>query len=140
MVDAENGEADACEDRANGYGLGVERYMWQVDEDPEVRTGTISAGCPAGAYTLRASVSSPDNVELASASASFSVREPETPLSTDATLSGLELSGVDFGAFDPATTGYAADVGHDVTENHRHRHGERRRRQLHGQAGRGGRR
>ena len=64
--------------RPNGYGLGVDRYMWKVDEDPEVRTGTISAGCPAGDYTLRASVSSPGNVELASASASFSVREPET--------------------------------------------------------------
>ena len=71
VVDGENGEADACEDRANGYGLGVERYMYQVDEDPEVRTGTIPGGCPAGDYTLRASVSSPGNVELASASTSF---------------------------------------------------------------------
>ncbi len=116
VVDAENGDADQCEEPANGYGLGVERYMYQVDEDPEVRTGTISAGCPAGDYTLRASVSSPGNVELASASTSFSVRESETPLSTDATLSGLALSGVDFGAFDPDTTGYAAEVGHGVTE------------------------
>ena len=116
VVDAENGDADACEEPANGYGLGVERYMYQVDEDPEVRTGTISGGCPAGAYTLRASVSSADNVELASASASFSVGDPETPLSTDAALSALTLSGVDIGAFDPATTGYAAEVGHDVTE------------------------
>ncbi len=116
VVDAENGEADACEDRANGYGLGVDRYMWQVDEDPETRTGTISAGCPAGDYTLRASVSSADNVELASASASFTVREPETPLSSDATLSGLTLSGVDIGTFDPAATNYAAEVGHGVAE------------------------
>ena len=116
VVDAENGDADQCEDQANGYGLGVERYMYQVDEDPEVRTGTISAGCPAGDYTLRASVSSAGNVELASASTSFSVREPETPLSSDAALSGLALSGVDFGTFDPATTGYAADVDNDVTE------------------------
>ena len=116
VVDAENGDADGCEDQANGYGLGVERYMYQVDEDPEVRTGTISAGCPAGDYTLRASVSSAGNVELASASTSFSVREPETPLSSDAALSGLALSGVDFGAFDPATTGYAAEVGYGVTE------------------------
>ena len=116
VVDAENGEADACEERANGYGLGVDRFMWKVDEDPETRTGTISAGCPAGDYTLRTSVSSAGNVELASASASFSVREPETPLSSDAALSGLALSGVDFGAFDPAATNYAADVGHDVTE------------------------
>ena len=83
---------------------------------PEVRTGTVSGGCPAGAYTLRASVSSPGNVELASASASFSVGEPETPLSKDAALGGLTLSGVDIGTFDPDTTGYAADVDNDVTE------------------------
>ena len=38
------------------------------------------------------------------------------PLSTDATLSGLTLSGIDFGAFDSASTGYAASVANDVTE------------------------
>ena len=66
-------DADECE----GDGLGVDRYMHQVDEDPETRTGTISADCPAGDYTLEASISSPDRVELASARASFSVAEPE---------------------------------------------------------------
>ncbi len=116
VVDSENGDADACEERAGGYGLGVDRYMYKVDEDHETRTGTVSAGCPAGDYTLRASVSSADNVELASAGATFSVREPETPLSSDATLSGLTLSGVDFGAFDPATTGYTAGVGNEVEQ------------------------
>ena len=68
--------ADECEDQAGGYGLGVDRYIHQVDEDPETRTGTISADCPAGDYTLRASISSADNVELASASASFTVAAP----------------------------------------------------------------
>ena len=38
------------------------------------------------------------------------------PPSTDATLSGLTLSEVNFGAFDPATTGYAAAVGNDVEQ------------------------
>ena len=38
------------------------------------------------------------------------------PLSTDATLSGLSLSGVDIGTFDSATTDYTASVGNDVTE------------------------
>ena len=108
--------ADQCENRAGGYGLGVDRYMYQVDEDPEVRTGTISADCPAGAYTVQASISSPDNVELASASADFSVVEPGPPLSNDATLSSLTLSGVDFGAFDPAATGYTAEVANGVAE------------------------
>ena len=66
-------DADACE----GDGLGVDRYIHQVDQDPETHTGTISADCPAGDYTLEASISSPAGVELASARASFSVAEPE---------------------------------------------------------------
>ena len=109
-------DADGCENQAGGYGLGVERYMYQVDEDPEVRAGTVSAACPAGDYTIEASIASPGNVELASASASFSVVEPEPPLSTDATLHSLALSGMDFGVFDPATTGYTADVANGVDE------------------------
>ena len=68
--------AGECE----GGGLGKTRYMYKVDEDPETRGATISAGCPAGDYTLRVSISSPDNVELASASAAFSVTEPEVVL------------------------------------------------------------
>ena len=51
--------------------------MYQVDQDPETRTGTVSADCPAGGYTLEASISSPDGVELASARAGFSVAEPQ---------------------------------------------------------------
>ena len=69
--------ADQCEEQAGGYGLGVDRYMWKVDEDPEVRRGTISADCPAGDYTVRASMSDANGGELASASASFSVAAPE---------------------------------------------------------------
>ena len=45
-----------------------------------------------------------------------SVTRAAPPLSTDATLSGLALSGIDFGAFDPAITAYTADVANDVTE------------------------
>ena len=116
VKDSENEDADGCEDRKNGYGLGVERYMWMVDQDPEVRRGATSAGCPAGDYTVRAMIASPNNVELAWASASFSVVEPEPPPSDDATLSSLALSGIDFGAFDPATTGYTAEVANEVTE------------------------
>ncbi len=121
VKDPQNRNADGCEDRANGYGLGVDRYMYKVDQDPETRTGTISAGCPAGDYTLRASVSSPDGVELAAAGAVFSIAEPPQPpqpepASNDATLSGLELTGVGIGAFDPATTDYAAEADHDVDQ------------------------
>ena len=42
-------------------------------------------------------------------------QQPE-PLSTDATLSGLTLSDVTLGAFDPTTTGYTANVANDVTQ------------------------
>ena len=45
-------DADECE----GSRLGVDRYVYQVDENPENRFGRISAGCPAGAYTLRATL------------------------------------------------------------------------------------
>ena len=103
--------ADGCE----GSRLGLDRYMYQVDEDPEVRKGTVSAACAAGGYTLRVGISSADDgVELASASTGFTVvepapepapePEPDPPaLSADATLRSLALSGVTL-AFDPATT------------------------------------
>ena len=37
------------------------------------------------------------------------------PLSTDATLSALTLSGIDFGTFDSSATSYTAQVANDVT-------------------------
>ena len=108
-------DANGCEDQAGGYGLGVDRKINLVDEDPEVRRGTISAGCPAGDYTVRASISDANGVELASATAGFSVAAPEPPASTDAALSSLALSGVTLD-FDPATTTYTAEVGNDLAE------------------------
>ena len=107
--------ADSCE----GGGIGFDRYMYKVDENPEVRAGTISADCPAGKYTLETSILSPGDIELASAAVDFTVTTPEQQrqiLSTDAALSGLALSGVDFGAFDPATTAYTASVANGVTQ------------------------
>ena len=71
--------ADACE----GQGIGADRSINRVDEDPEVRTGTISADCKAGDSTLEVSLTG-DGVELASASAGFMVSEPESePKPTD---------------------------------------------------------
>ena len=109
--------ADACE----GGGMGNDRYMYKVDEDPEVRTGTISASCASGNYTVEVSISSPDDVELASATTDFTVnaagqqQQPEPPPSADATLSGLTLSDVTL-AFASTTTEYAASVANDVTQ------------------------
>ena len=121
VKNSNNEDTNECEDQSGGFGLGVDRYMWQVDQDPETRTGSISANCPAGAYMIRASISTPDNVELASATADFTVAAPSQqqqtePLSTDATLSGLALSGVDFGTFNQATTRYTVSVANDVMQ------------------------
>ena len=117
VKDAENGDADACE----GGGMGNDRYMYKVDEDPEVRAATISAACPPGDYAIAVSISSPADVELASATAGFTVaalaeqqQQPEPP-STDATLSGLRLSDVTL-AFASATTRYSVSVANDVTQ------------------------
>ena len=113
---ADGNSADICE----GKGIGSNRNFNQVDEDPEVRTGTVSASCTPGDYTVEVSVSSPSNIELASATADFTVNAPgqqqPEPSSTDATLSNLALSGVYFGTFYPATTGYHASVANDVTQ------------------------
>ena len=105
--------ADECE----GNRVGVTRYIYQVDENPEVREGAISASCPTGDYAVQASISSPDNVELASASAAFSVAAPddqpefsapsieEVPLVTAQANAGSEGSsiGLGWGAVSGAT-------------------------------------
>ena len=120
MFRADVRDADGCE----GGGMGNDRYMYQVDEDPEVRTGSISASCAPGDYTVEVSISSPGNVKLASATADFTVNAPEQqyqqaqepePTSTDATLSGLTLSDVTL-AFASDTTRYTASVANDVTQ------------------------
>ena len=80
-------DADDCE----GGGLGVDRNINRVDEDPEVRTGTVSAGCPAGAYTLRVSLSSTDNTEMASASAGFFILRAPVVIEPP-TLTALSVS------------------------------------------------
>ena len=69
VVDSGNGDADGCE----GDGMGQDRYMYQVDEDPESRATTVSADCPVGDYTVRASLSSAEGEELAAVTADFSV-------------------------------------------------------------------
>ena len=80
--------ADECE----GNRVGVTRYIYQVDENPEVREGAISASCPTGDYAVQASISSPDNVELASASAAFSVAAPDDQPEFSATVISLGSS------------------------------------------------
>ena len=112
VLDSEDGAADDCE----GNGLGADRNINQVGEDPETHTGTISADCPAGAYTLRVSISSADNKELASATAGFFIlRAPESV--EPPTLTALSVSHGDPAvevelspAFESGTLAYRADV------------------------------
>ena len=105
-------DADDCE----GGGIGFDRYMYRVDQDPETRTGTISAGCPAGAYTLRVSISSSDNTELASATAGFFILGAPV-LIEPPTLTALSVSHGDPAvavtlspAFESGTLAYRAAV------------------------------
>ena len=105
-------DADDCE----GGGIGFDRYMYKVDEDPETRTGTIPGDCPAGAYTLRVSISSADNTELASASAGFFILRAPVVIEPP-TLTTLSVSHGDPAvavgltpAFDSGTLEYSADV------------------------------
>ena len=102
--------------------MGVERYINKVDEDPETRTGSTAAGCPPGVYTLRASVSSADNAELASASAGFFILSAPVVIEPP-TLTALSVTHGDPAedvalspAFDGATLGYDAEVGGEVAQ------------------------
>ena len=41
-------DADGCEEQAGGYGLGVDRKINLVDEDPEIRAGHHLRRLPGG--------------------------------------------------------------------------------------------
>ena len=108
-------DADGCE----GGGMGVDRNINQVDEDPETRTATVSADCPEGFYTVVVSLSSAGGDELATATAGFSLIEPvESPSLTELRLSqGDPAEDVALSpAFDSATLEYDAEVGGDVEQ------------------------
>ena len=81
VVNSDNGAADGCE----GSGMGVDRNINQVDENPETRAGTIASACPPGDYTLWVGISSAANEELASASVAFTIAVPS---SEEGTCSG----------------------------------------------------
>ena len=72
VLDSDGEDADGCE----GGGMGRDRNINQVDEEPETRSATISSACPSGDYSAQVSLSSAAGVELASASAEFSIVEP----------------------------------------------------------------
>ena len=105
VLDSYNGDADDCE----GSGLGSSQDIAVVDEDPEVRTGTISADCSEGEYTVRVSISSSDSTELASTVAAFTI------VGTDPSPAEPELcSG---GGYNPAPTPVEVDAVPIVVES-----------------------
>ena len=100
--------ADDCE----GDGLGVDRTLSKVDENPEIAVGTILADCPPGApYTIEASLLSAKKVELATASARFAKAVADWD---DAALSGLTVNSGRLAAFAPDRTTYRVGVAYSV--------------------------
>ena len=69
----------AGEDRCHGEGLGIRRFIDTVDQDPEVRHGTIPGTCPEGDYQLGVTLYSGEEDELAAATAGFSITAPVSP-------------------------------------------------------------
>ena len=109
-------------------------YAADVDHDVTETTVTVTANDGGATYAIKLGGVADDDgiVSLAVGSNVIAVEvtaeDGQTtktytvtvtraaPPSADATLSSLALSGVDIGAFDPATTEYAASVANDVME------------------------
>ena len=94
VLDSDNGDADGCE----GGGMGVDRNINQVDENPETRAGTIAAACPPGDYTLGVGISSAANEELASASVAFTIAAPASSPEGTCSESGYDPAPVGCGS------------------------------------------
>ena len=72
---------------------------------------------PGTEYNVRASLSSPVSDSTTNVTGSFTTTGTRTtPPSTDATLSGLTLSGIDFGTFASGTESYTASVANNVSQ------------------------
>ena len=96
--------------------------QWKADgEDYDATREALAASSPhtveglqnGTEYTVRVVAVNAVGRSESSAEASGTPSGPKA--SSDATLSGLSLSGIDIGTFAGGTTAYAASVGHDVT-------------------------
>ena len=81
-----------------------------ADADGSTADARRTVSLSVGGNTITATVTAADETTTATYTVSVT-----RAASSDATLSGLTLSGVDIGTFDGATTAYAGSVGHDVT-------------------------
>ena len=107
-----NGKTFA-EDQA--IALSVSGAASSADYALSAETLTLAVGASSVTATLTAAeddVAEPDETATVSAS-TVTIRANEAPLSRDATLASLTLSGVDIGIFESATTGYSANVPND---------------------------
>ena len=97
VKDAQGNDADACEDNAGGYGMGVDRYINKVDEDPEVRSARTTGDCLPGDYTIKARLknASGDTV-MATATVQLTILAP--PLATASSTNGASMSESDANA------------------------------------------
>ena len=107
---------------ADGLSNAAFSYQWVSNDGT---TDTYITGATAATYTLvdadagktiKVRVTFTDDGGNEESLTSVATATVSPPPSDDATLSGLSLSGVNIGTFDPATTGYTASVGNDVTE------------------------
>ena len=103
--------------------LRAEGWVWSqavyVDDTGSTATSYTDADVQAGEeyhYRVKARYGSVIGRWSNGVNVRAAASAPEPPPSTDATLSALTLSGVNFGTFDSATTGYTASVGNDMTE------------------------
>ena len=69
---------DSCEGGFK-YPLGMEHSISLVDEEPEVRWGTVSPLCPGGHYTVTAVLYDAHGNELATADATFVIKNGRSP-------------------------------------------------------------
>ena len=107
---------------ADGLSGATFSYQWIANDGS---ADTDISGATAATYTLAAAeegktvkvrVTFTDDGGNGESLTSAATGAVAPPPSTDATLSGLTLSGINIGAFDSATTDYTASVENDVTE------------------------
>ena len=120
------------------FASGTTSYTAQVDNDVSQTTVTPTVNESGASYVIKlGGVTDADGVVLLSVGSNvitvevtaeddsitrtYTVTvtraEPPTPeLSSDATLSALALSGIDFGTFDSTTTSYTAQVANSVSQ------------------------
>ena len=83
-----------------------------ADSGGSVTNGARTVALAVGSNTITVTVTAEDGVTIQAYT--VTVMRAAPPLSDDATLSGLGLSGLNIGTFASGTTAYMADVDHDV--------------------------